>query len=42
MQRVDVLRVAGKGDVGVEISLVAILAVFCVCLAVIAWIFKTG
>lgn len=32
----------GKGDVAVEISLAATLVFFLVCLAVVAWIFKTG
>jgi ABC-2 type transport system permease protein len=32
----------GKGDVSVEISLAAILAFFLICLAIVAWIFKTG
>jgi ABC-2 type transport system permease protein len=32
----------GKGDVGIEISLAATLAMFLVCLGVVAWIFKTG
>jgi ABC-2 type transport system permease protein len=32
----------GQGDVGVEISLVAILGFLLVCLAIVAWIFKTG
>jgi ABC-2 type transport system permease protein len=32
----------GKGDVGIEISLAAMFAMFLVCLGVVAWIFKTG
>jgi ABC-2 type transport system permease protein len=32
----------GEGDVAIEISLAATLAFFLVCLAVVAWIFKTG
>ena len=32
----------GKSDVGVEISLAITLAFFAVCIAVVAWIFKTG
>ena len=32
----------GKSDVGVEISLAMTLAFFAVCIAVVAWIFKTG
>ena len=32
----------GKGDVAVEISLAATLGFFLVCLAIVAWIFKTG
>jgi ABC-2 type transport system permease protein len=32
----------GKGDVSVEISIAAIFACLGICLAIIAWIFKTG
>jgi ABC-2 type transport system permease protein len=32
----------GRGDVSVEISIVAIFACLGICLAIIAWIFKTG
>ena len=32
----------GQSDVGVEISLAMTLAFFAVCIAVVAWIFKTG
>jgi ABC-2 type transport system permease protein len=32
----------GTADVGVEISLAATLAFFLICLAVVAWIFRTG
>lgn len=32
----------GKGDVSVEISMAATLGFFCLCLAIIWWIFKTG
>jgi len=32
----------GKGDVGIEISLAATLAMFLVFLGIVAWIFKTG
>jgi ABC-2 type transport system permease protein len=32
----------GKGDVNVAVSVAAILGLLAVCLAVIAWIFKTG
>ena len=31
-----------KGDVAIEISLAAIMAFLLICLAIIAWIFKTG
>ena len=31
-----------KGDVAIEISLTAILAFLLICLAIVAWIFKTG
>ncbi len=32
----------GKGDVGVEISLLAIVGFLFVCLAIVGWIFRTG
>ncbi len=32
----------GKGDVSIELSLIATLAFFFVCLGIVAWIFKTG
>lgn len=32
----------GTADVGIGVSLAATLAFFCLCLAVIAWIFRTG
>jgi ABC-2 type transport system permease protein len=32
----------GKGDVAVEISLLATLGFFLACLAVVGWIFRTG
>ena len=32
----------GKGDVSVEISLLATLIFFLICLAIVGWIFKTG
>ncbi len=32
----------GKGDVAIEVSLIALAAFLAVCLAVVAWIFRTG
>ena len=32
----------GSGDVGIGISLAATLGFFLICLAVVAWMFKTG
>nr|MBA2413130.1 sugar ABC transporter permease [Burkholderiaceae bacterium] len=32
----------GTSDVGVELSLAMTLAFFAICLAIVAWIFRTG